>query len=620
MMGSFNSLNYPSKYDNSLNCRWEIRVPVGMHVRLVFADKFGIEDSPNCVYDRISIYDGSQSNQVGRYCGTPHPDAMVLSSNHVIVSFITDESTQDAGFLLHWSATNASVAIPVDSHTTPSPSGMNCTRDIYINDTSSAGTISSPNFGVGLQYPPNSRCVWRFFAPFGYAIHLAFSQFGVEGGRSCPFDSVTAFDGQYSTGRMIAKYCGNTVPAPIDSKTNSMFVSFVSDGSTQDMGFRATYTIQKVSVSTQTVLTDQACHGSTPLILNETTGFIYSERFTLGLNYPDNLNCRWHIKAPADKVISLQFNAFYLERDRSCQYDNLQVRDGPLANSPLLGRYCGISYPQKLTSTGTDLYLRFHSDESENEIGFNITYTIHDPIPSNSCGVPAIPPSLDNSRIVGGKEATPGSWPWQASLVYGSYRDHMCGGTLIAPQWVVTAGHASKNHHLLKADAHQIVVGVSKVLVHENYDQDTTENDITLLKLTTPVTLNNYVNIACLPTKTVTSGQHCYITGFGDTMGTCCRDVLKQAEIPIVGVTKCNSTRYTDGQIFNTNICAGFDKGGVDSCQGDSGGPLVCQIDGKWQLQGVTSWGVGCADPMSPGVYTKVFDYVNWIQQTIVQN
>lgn len=54
----------------------------------------------------------------------------------------------------------------------------------------------------------------------------------------------------------------------------------------------------------------------------------------------------------------------------------------------------------------------------------------------------------------------------------------------------------------------------------------------------------------------------------GDSItGTCCRDVLKQAEIPIVGVTKCNSTRYTDGQIFNTNICAGFDKGGVDSCQ-----------------------------------------------------
>nr|XP_011447092.3 zinc metalloproteinase nas-39-like [Crassostrea gigas] len=669
MMGSFNSLNYPSNYDTDLNCRWEINVPTGMHIKLVFADKFGLEDSENCMYDRVTIYDGSQSNLIGKYCGSQHPGTMVLSSNHVIVQFTSDDSNGDIGFLLHWSATNASVVIPGDSHTTPAPSGMNCTQDIYINDTLSAGTISSPNFGVGLQYPPNSRCVWRFFAPFGYAIRLTYTQFGVESGRACPFDSVTAFDGQTSTGRMIAKNCGNTIPAPVVSKTNAMFVSFVTDGTTQDMGFRATYTAEKVSVSTQTVLTDQACHGSTPLVLNQTSGFIYSERFTLGMNYPDNINCRWHIKAPADKVITLQFNTFFLEKDRSCQYDNLQVLDGPLASSPLIGRYCGVIYPQKLTSTGTDLYLRFQTDESENEIGFNITYTVHDPIPTcapsdftcsdgtcidrtsvcdgikncasgndevvcaSNCGIPAISPSLGNSRIVGGKEATPGSWPWQASIVYGSFKDHMCGGTLISDQWVVTAGHCFEddrstsswhvvlgNHHLNRHDSHQIVVGVSKVLVHERYDQDTTENDITLLKLATPVTLNDYVNIVCLPKRTVSSGQHCYITGFGDTMGTCCHDVLKQAEIPIIDVTRCNSTRYTDGQVFNTNICAGLDKGGIDTCQGDSGGPLVCNIDGKWQLEGVTSWGVGCADPMSPGVYTKVFDYVNWIQQTIVQN
>lgn len=51
------------------------------------------------------------------------------------------------------------------------------------------------------------------------------------------------------------------------------------------------------------------------------------------------------------------------------------------------------------------------------------------------------------------------------------------------------------------------------------------------------------------------------------TIGTCCHDVLKQAEIPIIDVTRCNSTRYTDGQVFNTNICAGLDKGGIDTCQ-----------------------------------------------------
>uniref|UniRef100_K1QQC8 Tolloid-like protein 2 n=1 Tax=Magallana gigas TaxID=29159 RepID=K1QQC8_MAGGI len=623
-----------SRYDNNMDCTWRIHAPPGKVIRLT-SNWFNVEQDGTCSYDYLNVYDGSNtgaklidkfcghrtlnilssgqnlylefitdySNRLrgfelsykfvyasGKYCGSQHPGTMVLSSNHVIVQFTSDDSNGDIGFLLHWSATNASVVIPGDSHTTPAPSGMNCTQDIYIYDTLSAGTISSPNFGVGLQYPPNSRCVWRFFAPFGYAIRLTYTQFGVESGRACPFDSVTAFDGQTSTGRMIAKNCGNTIPAPVVSKTNAMFVSFVTDGTTQDMGFRATYTAEKVSVSTQTVLTDQACHGSTPLVLSQTSGFIYSERFTLGMNYPDNINCRWHIKAPADKVITLQFNTFFLEKDRSCQYDNLQVLDGPLASSPLIGRYCGVIYPQKLTSTGTDLYLRFQTDESKNEIGFNITYTVHDPIPSN-CGIPAISPSFGNSRIVGGKEATPGSWPWQASIVYGSFKDHMCGGTLISDQWVVTAGHCFEEH-----DSHQIVVGVSKVLVHERYDHDTTENDIALLKLANPVTLNDYVNIVCLPKRTVSSGQHCYITGFGDTMGTCCRDVLKQAEIPIIDVTRCNSTRYTNGQVFNTNICAGLDKGGIDTCQGDSGGPLVCNIDGKWQLEGVTSWGVGCAE------------------------
>ncbi|XP_061196173.1 dorsal-ventral patterning tolloid-like protein 1 [Saccostrea echinata] len=668
MLGSFHSLNYPSNYDSDMNCRWEINVPTGMHIKLIFADKFGLEDAQNCDYDRVTIYNGNQNNLIGRYCGSQHPTTMVLSSNHVIVQFLSDGSNEEMGFLLHWSATNASVVVPGDSHTTPSPTGLNCTRDIYINGSTS-GTISSPNFGVGLQYPPRSGCIWRFFAPFGYAIRLAYTQFGVEGGRSCPFDSVTVFDGQSSTGKMIAKNCGNTLPAPVVSKTNNMYVSFVSDGSTQDIGFTATYSAVKLNVSTQAVNTDQACHGSTPLVLNRTSGFIYSEKFTLGMNYPDNLNCRWHIKAPADKVITLQFNTFYLEKDRACQYDNLQVLDGPFARSPLIGKYCGINYPQKLTSTASDLYIRFQTDESENEIGFNITYTIHDPIPtcspndftcsdgtcidrssvcdgrndcasgndevlcSSSCGVPPITPSLGNSKIVGGKEATPGSWPWQASLQYGSFRDHMCGGTLISPQWVMTAGHCFEddrspskwhvllgNHHMNKQDAHQVEVGVSKIIVHENYDEDTTENDITLLKLQTPVTLNNYVNLVCLPKRTVSNGQHCYITGFGDTMGTCCRNVLKQAEIPIIDVGKCNSTRYTDGQIFSTNICAGYDKGGIDTCQGDSGGPLVCNIDGKWQIEGITSWGVGCADPMSPGVYTKVYDYLNWIQKTIVQN
>ena len=63
-------------------------------------------------------------------------------------------------------------------------------------------------------------------------------------------------------------------------------------------------------------------------------------------------------------------------------------------------------------------------------------------------------------------------------------------------------------------------------------------------------------------------------------------------------------------------ICAGYPEGGKDSCQGDGGGPLVCNAE----LQGITSWGIGCAEPGRPGAYTKVCNFVDWLQQTMASN
>jgi len=84
-----------------------------------------------------------------------------------------------------------------------------------------------------------------------------------------------------------------------------------------------------------------------------------------------------------------------------------------------------------------------------------------------------------------------------------------------ARHWEVVLG----KHHLLRTDPHQVTSAVAKIIVHENYDPDLTSNDITLLKLASPVTLNNYVNVACVPTEPVTDGLECYTTGFGDTLG-----------------------------------------------------------------------------------------------------
>lgn len=72
--------------------------------------------------------------------------------------------------------------------------------------------------------------------------------------------------------------------------------------------------------------------------------------------------------------------------------------------------------------------------------------------------------------------------------------------------------------------------------------------------------------------------------------------------------------------IHDSMLCAGLDKGGVDACQGDSGGPLVCQYNGRWFLEGATSWDHGCAGPMKYGVYAKVRYVKSWIDQIMKSN
>ena len=84
-----------------------------------------------------------------------------------------------------------------------------------------------------------------------------------------------------------------------------------------------------------------------------------------------------------------------------------------------------------------------------------------------------------------------------------------------------------------------------------------------------------------------------------------------QASLPLVSKRRCENAY--PGEIDDSMLCAGLDEGGIDTCQGDSGGPLVCEFKGTWFLEGVTSWGRGCAQPGKYGVYAKVRALRLWL-------
>jgi len=168
-----------------------------------------------------------------------------------------------------------------------------------------------------------------------------------------------------------------------------------------------------------------------------------------------------------------------------------------------------------------------------------------------------------------------------------------------------------------ESEAQAFTIGVAEIKQHPQYNSRTLENDISILVLKETVSFTDYPNIkpVCIPEAGATFPGEAVVSGWGTTesggQGT---SVLNE-----VGVTV-----FPDGQCGSMNpymtsdmICAGLMAGGKDSCQGDSGGPLVAADPAKsnsLSLVGVVSWGFGCADPDSLGIYSEVSHFTNWLQ------
>ncbi|XP_075071857.1 trypsin-like isoform X2 [Mixophyes fleayi] len=226
---------------------------------------------------------------------------------------------------------------------------------------------------------------------------------------------------------------------------------------------------------------------------------------------------------------------------------------------------------------------------------------------------------IDNDdKIVGGYTCPEDSIPYQVSLNVGY---HFCGGSLINTLWVVSAAHCYQSRIQVRLGEHNIEVLEGpeqfiksyKVIPHPQYDPHVLDNDIMLIRLSKPARLNTRVQPVSLPTHCDVPGTPCLISGWGNTLSNAVNypDLLQCLEAPILGDQLCHDAY--PGKITDNMICMGYLEGGKDSCQGDSGGPVVC----NGELQGVVSWGYGSALYGYPGVYTKVCNYVSWIEETI---
>ncbi|KAM6904667.1 serine protease 33-like [Xenentodon cancila] len=244
------------------------------------------------------------------------------------------------------------------------------------------------------------------------------------------------------------------------------------------------------------------------------------------------------------------------------------------------------------------------------------------------CGFAAL-----NTRIVGGQEAPKGSWPWQVSL---HTSIHICGGSLINNEWVLTAAHCVNGrspaqfkvylgrHSQQGSNPNEVSRSVTQIIIHFGYNSATNNNDIALLKLSSTVTFNTYISPVCLAASDSTffSGVDTWTTGWG-TIGSGVPlpfpQNLMEVKVPVVGNRRCKCN-YGVNQITDNMMCAGLQEGGKDSCQGDSGGPLVSKQGGRWIQGGIVSFGEGCALPNFPGVYTRVSQYETWIKDRITSS
>ncbi|XP_021252654.1 mannan-binding lectin serine protease 1 isoform X1 [Numida meleagris] len=689
MFGEIRSPNFPDSYPSDSEVTWNISVPEGFKIKLYFMH-FDLESSYLCEYDYVKIE--AEDQELATFCGRETTDTEQAPGQQVILSpgpymgltFRSDFSNEErfTGFDAHYTAVDVDECLEKSDeelacdhychnyiggyycscrfgyilHSDNRTCKVECSDNLY---TQRSGVVTSADFPS--PYPKSSDCLYRIELEDGFFITLSFEDsFDVEDHPevTCPYDYIKIKAGQ----REFGPFCGEKSPGRIETQTNSVQILFHSDNSGENRGWKLSYT---------------AIGNPCPLVQPPINGKIEPSQAKYTFKDQVVISCNTGYKVLKD---NLESDSFQIE----C------LKDGTWSNKIPICKIADCQEPPELEHgfvtflsrnnlTTYRAAIQYHCQHPYYHMAPNSTATytcdasglwrseeLGTALPSCRpvCGRPARALPGIIKRIIGGRNAEPGFFPWQALIVVEDMsrvpNDKWFGsGALLSDSWVLTAAHVlrsqrrdktvipvSKEHvtvylalHDVRNKLEAVNRTVERIILHEDFDIQNYNHDIALVKLKEKVTMGNYVMPICLPQfEHELEGPHPNTLGLvagwgisnpnitvGEIISSGMRtlsDILQYVKLPVVLHAECKTSyesRSGNYSVTENMFCAGYYEGGKDTCLGDSGGAFVIQDPGtrRWVAQGLVSWGgpEECGSKQVYGVYTKVSNYVDWVEK-----
>ncbi|XP_051697909.2 mannan-binding lectin serine protease 2 isoform X3 [Oryctolagus cuniculus] len=673
VFGRLASPGFPGEYANDQVRRWSLTAPPGYRLRLYFTH-FDLELSYLCEYDFVKLSSGSAV--LATLCGrestdterAPGNDTFYSPGPRLDVTFRSDYSNEKpfTGFEAFYAAedidecqVSPGEAPACDHHCHNHLGGFYCScRSGYVLHrdrrtcsaalcsgrvfTERSGEFSSPEYPQ--PYPKLSNCTYSIRLQEGFRVSLDFvGSFDVEAhpDTQCPYDSLQIRTDREEYGR----FCGDTKPHRIQTNSSTVTVTFTTDESGEHTGWKIRYSStaqpcpDPVAPPNGRVSPVQATYIFQDRVSVQCEGDLPLKSFTAvcqrdGAWDPALPECSTH--EPAAKstpAVSQQLGSVLA---------HTQVVDcGPpdhLANGQV--RYVTgadvTTYKAVIQYSCEGTFYTMSAGDGEYVCEADGFWTSSKgekslPVCEPVCGLSA---RTTGGRIYGGQHAKPGDFPWQVLLL----GETTAAGALLSDSWVLTAAHAIYGQRgepssldirmgaLRRLSPDYTRARAEAIFIHEGYAHDAGfDNDIALIKLRDRVAVSSTVLPICLPER----GAGSYlrpndlgtVSGWGLTQRGFLARNLMFVDVPVVDQQKCaaayEGTPHPGARVTDNMFCAGLEGGGKDSCRGDSGGALVFLDNDtqRWFVGGIVSWGsADCGEAAQYGVYTKVTNYIPWIE------